>query len=99
MYDFLVGFTIFYNGYFKTRYKHFDNISVAKMFCYNKNLKDTSKIYVDYDLFSYIEQKIKDIVFKSYNDVDYFNNDIRQDIENLLNEIERRQNGNSNNIK
>ena len=97
--DFLVGFTIFYSGYFKTRYKHFDNISIAKMFCSNKNLKDTSKIYVDYDLFSYVEQKLKDILFKSYNDIDYFNKDIRGDIQILLEEIERRQNVNSNNIK
>lgn len=97
MYDFIVGFTIFYNGYFKTRYKHFDNISIAKMFCSNKNLKNNSKIYIDYDLFNYVKERINDIVFKSYNDVDYFNRDIRLDIEKLLEEIERGENGNSNN--
>lgn len=67
------------------------------MFCSNKGLKNYSKIYVDYDLFNYVKEKINDIVFKSYNDIDYFNRDMRIDIEKLSEEIERRVNGNSNN--
>ena len=75
-YDFIVGFTLFNKTGFKTRFRHFDNLKVAKMFASNVNLKDNSKIYVD---LKYMQDKIKakieevqnmkakakDIVFKS----------------------------------
>ena len=54
-YDFIVGFTTFYPGGFKTRYQHFDDLKVAKMFANNKNLKDTSKIYVDLEYYEELE--------------------------------------------
>ena len=47
--DFLVGYTIFYKGYFKTYYRHFDNLDVAIMFCKNKSLNGCCKLYVDYE--------------------------------------------------
>lgn len=50
-YDFIVGFTLFNPSGFKTRFRHFDNLKVAEMFCENRNLKNNSKIYVDYDYF------------------------------------------------
>ena len=54
-YDFIVGFTTFYPGGFKTRYQHFDDLKVAKMFANNKNLKNTSKIYVDLEYYEELE--------------------------------------------
>lgn len=52
-YDFIVGFTIFKStGFFKTIYRHFDNLEVAKMFASNKNLKDVSKVYVDLEVYN-----------------------------------------------
>ena len=37
-----------------------------------------------------LKDKIRDIVDKSYNDIDYFNRDIRKDVENLLKESEEK---------
>lgn len=39
-----------------------------------------------------LKDKIRDIVDKSYNDIDYFNRDIRKDVENLLKESEENDN-------
>ena len=58
-YDFIVGFTLFNKTGFKTRFRHFDNLRVAKMFASNVNLKDNSKIYVD---LKYLKDKIEDIL-------------------------------------
>ena len=58
-YDFIVGFTLFNKTGFKTRFRHFDNLRVAKMFASNVNLKDNSKIYVD---LKYLQDKVEDIL-------------------------------------
>lgn len=63
-YDFIVGFTLFYPSGFKTRYTHFDNLKVAEMFCENKNLKNNSKIYVDYD---YFKENHKETIAECYS--------------------------------
>ena len=64
-YDFIVGFTLFTPKGFKTRYQHFDDLKVAKMFANNKNLKNTSKIYVDFEYYEELEninkQEIKEL--------------------------------------
>ena len=45
----------FTRGGFKTRYQHFDDLKVAKMFTSNKHLKNTSKIYVDLEYYEELE--------------------------------------------
>ncbi len=55
-YDFIVGFTLFTPKGFRTMYRHFDNLDIAKMFASNVNIKDNSKIYVD---LKYLQDKIK----------------------------------------
>lgn len=57
--DFIVGYTIFKGGGFRTRYQHFDNLEVAKMFTSNVNLKDTSKIYVPLELYEKQQKEIE----------------------------------------
>lgn len=42
-YDFIVGFTLFNPTGFKTRFRHFDNLRLAKMFASNVNLKIIAK--------------------------------------------------------
>ena len=55
-YDFIVAFTLFTRKGFRTMYRHFDNLDIAKMFASNVNIKDNHKIYAD---LKYVEDKIK----------------------------------------
>lgn len=58
-YDFIVGFTLFTPKGFRTMYRHFDSLEVAKMFASNVNIKDNHKIYVDFDLYNKEIEELK----------------------------------------
>ena len=75
-YDFIVGFTLFNKTGFKIRFRHFDNLKVAKMFASNVNLKDNSKIYVD---LKYLEDKLKEL--KEIDNIDLIHFKIKQLLE------------------
>lgn len=59
--DFIVGYTLFKSGGFRTKYQHFNNLETAKMFTSNVNLKDNSKIYVPLDLYNKKQKEIESI--------------------------------------
>jgi ribosomal protein L37AE/L43A len=59
--DFIVGYTLFKPGGFRTRYQHFDKLEVAKMFASNVNLKDNSKIYVPLELYKKQQKEIEEL--------------------------------------
>ncbi len=75
-YDFIVGFTLFNKTGFKTRFRHFDNLRVAKMFASNVNLKDNSKIYVD---LRYLQDKLKEL--KEIDNIDLIHFKIKELLE------------------
>ena len=75
-YDFIVGFTLFNKTGFETRFRHFDNLRVAKMFASNVNLKDNSKIYVD---LKYLEDKLNEL--KEIDNIDLIHFKIKQLLE------------------
>ena len=75
-YDFIVGFTLFNKTGFKTIFRHFDNLRVAKRFASNVNIKDNHKLYVD---FKYFEDKIKDIL----EDIKYASDTASPDLINV----------------
>lgn len=89
-YDFIVGFTLFYPNGFKTRFRHFDNLRVAELFCENKNLKNNSKIYVDYDYFKEIRKET--IAECYYNCSEFWQNKIKAKIEPKLKELKEQIN-------
>lgn len=90
-YDFIVGFTLFTPKGFKTRFRHFDNLRVAKMFASNVNLKDNSKIYVD---LKYLQDKIERIIqileakpytaYTLYGDILHESDEIAQMLKEVL---------------
>lgn len=51
-FDFIVGFTLFTPKGFKTMYRHFPTLEMAKMFASNVNIKNNCKIYVDLDFYN-----------------------------------------------
>lgn len=75
-YDFMVGFTLFNPTGFKTRFRHFDNLKVAKMFASNVNIKDNSKIYVD---LKYLQDKLKEL--KEIDNIDLVHFKIKELLE------------------
>lgn len=74
--DFIVGFTLFNKTGFKTRFRHFDNLKVAKMFVSNVNLKNNSKIYVD---LKYLQDKLKEL--KEIDNIDLIHFKIKELLE------------------
>jgi len=62
--DFIVGFTLFTPKGFKTMYRHFSKLEMAKRFASNVNIKDNCKIYVDLDLYKDLEKQ-QDMIPKS----------------------------------
>ena len=58
-YDFIVGFTLFTPTGFKTKFRHFSTLELAKQFASNVNIRNNCKIYVDYNY--YEKMKGKDI--------------------------------------
>ena len=69
--DFIVGFTLFTPKGFRTMYRHFDKLEIAKLFASNKNIKNNCKIYVDLEYFEkeYItKSKVREIIQKYYDE-------------------------------
>lgn len=66
-FDFIVGFTLFTPKGFKTMYRHFPTLEMAKMFASNVNIKNNCKIYVDFDFYDKVKtenMKLKNCHFK-----------------------------------
>lgn len=75
-YDFIVGFTLFTPKGFKTMYRHFDKLDIAKMFASNVNIKDNSKIYAD---LSYLQDKLREL--KEIDNIDLIHFKIKELLE------------------
>lgn len=98
-FDFVVGFTIFSKCSYKTMYRHFNKLEVAKLFANNVNLKNNCKIYVDLLYYEELENIIKKYANDLYRSYDYdmgISNNFIEELEKL-NIISREANNGSRN--
>ena len=104
-YDFIVGFTLFTPSGFRTMYRHFDNLEVAKIFANNVNIKDNHKIYVDLDLYNKEKEKNKLLIEGKFREVAGKNSYIKDnyvskdEIREKIKELEKEQENNRSDLK
>ena len=84
--DFIVGYTLFKSGGFRTKYQHFNNLETAKIFTSNVNLKDNSKIYVPLDLYNKQKEEIEELKFKyiarkdrTIQEIEYYKDELEKE--------------------